>query len=359
VNRAPFLRPVGRASDNAAVSDPAEPQAVLGTLTEAAIFLVVTVGDGGEATTRDLLADVSGLTRAVGFRAPDDQLTCVAGIGAEVWPRLGAGDPPSGLHPFREIRGAKHTAVATPGDLLFHIRARRMDLCFELATLVTSRLAGAATVVDEVHGFRYFEQRDLLGFVDGTENPTGAAAAAAVLTDEPGFEGGSYVIVQKYVHDMDAWNALPTEEQERVIGRRKLSDVELSEAEQPADSHVALTSITGDDGEELEILRDNMPFGRPGAGEFGTYFIGYAADPAVTELMLEHMFVGDPPGTYDRILDFSVAVTGGLFFAPTGDFLEALASPPAVPVATDASPTVGSPTVGSLNVGSLKRSNAS
>ena len=322
---------------------------MLGTLTEAAIFLVATVDDGGEDTTRGLLADVAGLTRAVGFRAPDDELTCVAGIGAEVWPRLVRGDRPAGLHPFRKVVGTKHTAVGTPGDLLFHVRARRMDLCFELATLMTTRLAGAVTVVDEVHGFRYFEQRDLLGFVDGTENPTGPAAAAAVLTAEPGFEGGSYVMVQKYLHDMDAWNALTTEQQERVIGRRKLSDVELSDAEQPTDSHVALTTITGDDGEELEILRDNMPFGRPGAGEFGTYFIGYAADPAVTELMLENMFVGRPPGHYDKILDFSVAVTGGLFFAPTGDFLESLASPPAVPLATD----------GSLGVGSLKRSNAS
>ncbi len=323
---------------------------MLGSLTEAAIFLVATVDHGGEDVARDLLADLAGLTRAVGFRAADGDLTCVAGIGAEVWPRLVGGPSPSGLHPFRQISGATHTAPATPGDLLFHIRARRMDLCFELASLVTTRLAGAATVVDEVHGFRYFEQRDLLGFVDGTENPTGPAAAAAVLTDEPGFDGGSYVIVQKYVHDMDAWNALPTEEQERVIGRRKLSDVELSEAEQPANSHVALTSIIDDDGEELEILRDNMPFGRPGSGEFGTYFIGYAKDPAVTELMLEHMFVGDPPGNHDRILDFSIAVTGTLFFAPSGDFLESLADPPS---AGDSQST------GSLNIGSLKRGSAS
>ncbi|TDC50731.1 Dyp-type peroxidase [Jiangella ureilytica] len=342
------------------MSDPASPQAVLGSLTEAAIFLVATVDHGGEDTVRDLLADLAGLTRAVGFRAADGDLTCVAGVGAEVWPRLVGGPLPSGLHPFREIGGATHTAVATPGDLLLHIRARRMDLCFELASLVTARLAGAVTVVDEVHGFRYFEQRDLLGFVDGTENPTGAAAAAAVLTHEPGFDGGSYVIVQKYVHDMDAWNALPTEEQERVIGRRKLSDVELSEAEQPANSHVALTSIAADDGEELEILRDNMPFGRPGSGEFGTYFIGYAADPAVTELMLEHMFVGDPPGNHDRILDFSVAVTGTLFFAPSADFLEALADPPPTGDGrSTGSPTIGSSNVGSLTIGSLKRSNAS
>ncbi|WP_116951004.1 Dyp-type peroxidase [Jiangella endophytica] len=331
------------------MTDPATPQAVLGPLTEAAIFLVVTVDDGGEQAARDLLADLSGLTRAVGFRSVDDGLTCVAGIGAGAWPRLVGGDPPSGLHPFRAIAGSRHTAVATPGDLLFHLRARRMDLCFELATLITGRLAGAATVVDEVQGFRYFDQRDLLGFVDGTENPTGAAAAAAVLSDEPGFVGGSYVVVQKYLHDMDAWNALPVEEQERVIGRRKLSDVELSDTEQPSNSHVALTTIVDDDGEEREILRDNMPFGRPGAAEFGTYFIGYAAHPDVIEQMLDNMFVGRPPGHHDRILDFSVAVTGGLFAVPTVDALDDLADPPSPTPASD----------GSLNVGSLKRSDAS
>ncbi|WP_233552610.1 Dyp-type peroxidase [Jiangella rhizosphaerae] len=334
------------------MTDAVTPQPVLEPLTEAAIFLVVTVDDGGEEVARDLLADLSGLTRAVGFRALEDGLVCVAGIGADLWRRLDLGDPPSGLHPFREVAGRRHTAVGTPGDLMFHLRARRMDLCFELAALIAGRLAGAVTVVDEVQGFRYFDQRDLLGFVDGTENPTGAGAAAAVLSDEPGFEGGSYVIVQKYLHDMDAWNALSVEEQERVIGRRKLSDVELSDAEQPSNSHVALTTITDDDGEELEILRDNMPFGRPGAGEFGTYFIGYAAHPDVIEQMLVNMFVGRPPGNYDRILDFSVAVTGGLFYVPTVEFLDGIADPPTqTPAQTPA-------TDGSLNVGSLKRSHA-
>lgn len=330
------------------MTDAATPQAVLEPLTEAAIFLVVTVDDGGEQVARDLLGDLSGLTRAVGFRSLEDRLTCIAGIGAGAWPRVVGGDPPSGLHPFREIAGAEHTAVSTPGDLLFHLRAGRMDLCFELATLIAERLAGAVTVVDEVQGFRYFDQRDLLGFVDGTENPTGADAAAAVVSDEPGFEGGSYVVVQKYLHDMDAWNALPVEEQERVIGRRKLSDVELSDAEKPADSHVALTTIVDDDGEEREILRDNMPFGRPGAGEFGTYFIGYAAHPDVIEQMLVNMFVGRPPGNHDRILDFSVAVTGGLFAVPTVEALDDLADSPNPTPASD----------GSLNVGSLKRSDA-
>jgi putative iron-dependent peroxidase len=179
--------------------------------------------------------------------------------------------------------------------------------------------------VDEAHGFRYVDDRDLLGFVDGTENPRGEAVIdAAIIGEEDGaFSGGSYVIVQKYLHDLDGWNALSTEAQERIIGRTKLSDVELDEAIKPASAHNALTTIT-EDGREFKILRDNMPFGRAGQGEFGTYFIGYSRTPRITEQMLENMFVGRPPGNYDRLLDFSRALTGSLFFVPSATSLESV-----------------------------------
>jgi porphyrinogen peroxidase len=301
-------------------------QAVVGPLTSSAIFLVATVDSDGEPTVRDLLADLAGLQRTVGFRIPEAGLTCVVGVGSAAWDRLFPGPRPAQLHPFQELSGATHRAVSTAGDLLFHIRAAQLDVCFELATLIVGRLAGHATVVDEVHGFKYFDERDLLGFVDGTENPTAAAAYTAVLVgdEDPAFRGGSYVIVQKYLHDLDAWNALPVEEQEKAIGRTKLSNVEMSDNLKPSNSHVALNVITAPDGTELQILRDNMPFGAVGRGEYGTYFIGYSRTPDVTEQMLNNMFIGNPPGNYDRILDFSTAVTGCLFFVPTADFLDAL-----------------------------------
>ena len=301
-----------------------EPQAVLTPLTEAAIFLVLTVDSGSEDEVRDLLADVSGLKRSVGFRIPEGGLTCVVGVGDGLWGRLFGSPRPAGLHPFRELAGPRHTAVATPGDLLFHIRAHRLDLCFELAERLMDRLTGHAQVVDEVHGFRSFDERDLLGFVDGTENPEGAAAlGAALIGDEDAeFAGGSYVVVQKYLHDLDAWDALPVEEQERAIGRTKLNDIELGDDVKPANSHVALNTIVDEHGEQQQIVRLNMPFGRVGAREFGTYFIGYARTPDVIEQMLTNMFIGKPEGNYDRILDFSTAVTGNLFFVPTGEFLD-------------------------------------
>jgi putative iron-dependent peroxidase len=322
-----------------------EPQSILTPPTEAAIFLVLTVAAGAEDDVRDLLPDVAALKRSVGFRIPEAELTCVTGIGAELWDRLFGEPRPAGLHPFRPITGARHNAVATPGDLLFHIRAHRFDLCFELAQRLTERLGAAATVIDEVHGFRSFDERDVLGFVDGTENPEGGAAGDAVLIgdEDQAFAGGSYVIVQKYVHDLAAWDAQTTEEQELVIGRTKLSDLELDDDVKPADSHVALTTIVDDDGEERQIVRFNMPFGRVGVREFGTYFIGYARTPDVTEEMLENMFVGKPPGMYDRILDFSTAMTGNLFFVPSADFLDDPSSSPPPP-----SPD------GSLQIGSLR-----
>jgi porphyrinogen peroxidase len=302
-----------------------EPQAVLTPLTESAIFLVVTVAPDSEGDVCDLLADLAGLTRSVGFRVPDGGLTCVVGLGSLIWDRLFSGPRPEGLHRFRELKGAKHNAVATPGDLLFHIRAHRFDLCFELAQHLSDRLVGHGNVVDEVHGFKSFDERDILGFVDGTENPTGAAASASVLIGEEdsAFLGGSYVIVQKYLHDLDSWNAIAVEEQERVIGRSKLADIEMPDDVKPSNSHVALNTIIDEDGAQRQIVRFNMPFGAVGAREFGTYFIGYSRTPEVIEQMLRNMFVGKPPGNYDRVLDFSKATTGCLFFVPSASFLEA------------------------------------
>jgi putative iron-dependent peroxidase len=350
----------------------APPQSVVVPLTRAAIFLVVTVKPGGEneAAVRSICGDLAKLLRAVGFRDLDGKLTCVLGFGSEVWDRLFGNPRPAELHPFREILADARHAVSTPGDLLFHIRAERPDLCFELATQIMSTLGDAVAIADEVYGFRYFDERDLLGFVDGTENPTDQAAidAVTICEEDPAFAGGSYVIVQKYLHDLNGWNALPTEVQERIIGRTKLSDVELDDAVKPTSAHNALTTIV-EDGKEIKILRENLAFGRAGQGEFGTYFIGYSRSPRTTEQMLENMFVGRPPGNYDRLLDFSRAVTGSLFFVPSVSFLESVTPdapmPPAAtsePSEAEASPPPLSLPLplpvpasdGSLGIGSLK-----
>jgi porphyrinogen peroxidase len=339
-----------------------EPQPILSLPTEAAIFLVLTAMPGSEAAIGEVLGDASGFKRSVGFRVPEAELTLVVGIGADLWDRLTGAPRPADLHPFRELSGARHRAVATPGDLLFHIRAHRFDLCFELAQRLTERLRGLAEVVDEVHGFRSFDERDVLGFVDGTENPDGVAAGEAVLIgdEDPAFAGGSYVIVQKYVHDLRAWDALSTEEQELIIGRTKLNDIELPDDVKPPNSHLALNVITGPDGEERQIMRFNMPFGRVGAGEFGTYYIAYSRTSELIEQMLTNMFIGDPPGNTDRILDFSTALTGTLFFVPSGELLESLVPDDAAGASgadvIGADAPAAEPGDGSLGIGSLRES---
>lgn len=339
-----------------------EPQPILDPLSRAAIFLVATIDEGGEPAVRDFLADLAGLRRSVGFRVPDSHLSCVTSIGSAAWDRLFAGPKPAQLHEFPGYSGAVHQAPATAGDLLFHLKSDTPDACFELAMLIDSTLRGAATIVDETVGFRYFEQRDLLGFVDGTENPEGTDAVAAALigADDPEFAGGSYVVVQKYLHDLDAWNALTVEEQQLVIGRTKLEDRELSDEQKPADSHVAVNTLIDPDGTERKILRANMPFGSVREGEFGTYYVAYAATPEVTDRMLVRMFLGSDEAAYDRILDFSTAVTGTQFFTPPNEFFDDLPDAPVQEEELSAAgitelPAAASSGDGSLGIGTLKR----
>jgi putative iron-dependent peroxidase len=338
------------------------PQPVTAKLTGAAIFLVVTLKPEPrhDEAVRALCGDLASLLRAVGFRDLEGPLSCIMGFGSDAWDRLFGRPRPAELHPFREIQGVHH-AVSTPGDLLFHIRATRMDLCFELANEIISRIHDGVATVDEVHGFKYFDQRDLLGFVDGTENPVDqdAADAAIIGEEDAAFAGGSYVITQKYLHDLRAWNAVPVEHQERIVGRKKLSDIELDEAAKPSYAHNVLTNII-ENGEPLQIVRDNMPFGEIGKGEFGTYFIGYARSPRRIEQMLTNMFVGNPPGNYDRLLDVSKAVTGSLFFVPSATFLANVSAEGAPGPSdsaggtTDASGPHRPVADGSLGIGSLK-----
>lgn len=338
------------------------PQPVLAPLTSASVFLVVCIKPDREsyAAVRSLCADLPGIFRAVDFRRIEGGLSCVSGFGSDAWDKLFGKPRPAELHAFQEIRSGERHAVSTPADVLFHIRAKRMDLCFEIVTQIMERIGGAVSAVDETHGFRYFDDRDLLGFVDGTENPRGESALDAALVggEDPQFAGGSYVIIQKYLHDMSGWNALSTEQQERIMGRKKLSDIELSDAVKPSCAHNALTTIV-ENGKEMKILRDNMPFGKPSEREFGTYFIGYSRSPRTTEQMIENMFIGRPAGNYDRLLDFSRPVTGSLFFAPSATFLENLAdeepsTPQVNPAATQPGDTSSPTRDNSLGIGSLK-----
>jgi porphyrinogen peroxidase len=331
--------------------------------TSAAIFVVLGVGPSRSdaMAVRRGSADIAALLRAIGARDGSARLNCVIAFGSDVWNRLFGAQRPAELHSFRELHGGPRIAPATRGDILLHIFAERMDMCFEFARRFIADLGGAVSVIDEVHGFRYFDDRDLIGFVDGTENPSGEASIAATIAGEedPDFAGGSYVIIQKYLHDLAKWGAQATETQEQVIGRTKLDDIELDDSVKPSYAHNALTTLV-ENGEEIKILRHNMPFGNVGGGDSGTFFIGYCRSPRPTEQMLENMFIGRPPGNYDRLLDFTHAVTGTNFFAPSADFLDAIDpdAEPGTPVAAtpQAQGTVATEAAraGTLAIGDLR-----
>lgn len=228
---------------------------------------------------QQLCALVLNLNNSVFNRFPDSRSSCVFGIGYHAWNILGLPTPlPKELVSFEEIKGEKHTAVSTPGDLHFHLRADDKSIIFDMAIEISKLLSPAAESILEIHGFKYWDARSILGFVDGTENPHNEDRDffAKIGDEDPQYKGGSYLFTQKYLHNMNAWRSLSTEEQEKVIGRSKENDIEMSDDVKPANSHIALANIEGENGEELKIVRDNMPFGSPSTGEFGTYFISYA-----------------------------------------------------------------------------------
>lgn len=264
---------------------------------------------------------VINLNNSAAIRFPVSRASCVMGIGHDAWLQLGLPVPlPKEFLNFAPVIGEKHTAVSSKGDLHFHIRADNQSICYDMAAEISELLNPVALSVEEVQGFRYWDGRSILGFVDGTENPHGQEREffGLVGDDDPDYKGGSYLFVQKYIHDLSAWKRLTVEEQEKVIGRSKSNDIEMADEVKPANSHIALANV----GDDLKIVRDNMPFGSMSKNEMGTYFIAYASKFSTVEKMLNNMFIGSPQGNYDRILDFSTPKTGSLFFVPTLDSLD-------------------------------------
>lgn len=298
-------------------------------LTRCATFLVLSINDSPKAIkdVQATLASVDGLVKSVAFRDSKARLACTTAIGSDAWNRLTDRPRPKELRPLPVIKGKKHCTVSTPGDLLLHIRADRRDMTFELERQLMDSFGDAVKAVDETNGFRYFDSRDLLGFVDGTANPVGGELSKSVFVtagDDSASVGGSYVVVQKYLHDLAAWKKLSTEQQEAVVGRTKLDNMEQGDAESGQKAHKTLATIEDENGVEHDILRDNMPFGSPASGQHGTYFLGYSRKLWVIERMLERMFVGEPEGLHDRILDYSTPITGTTFFAPSAEFISGL-----------------------------------
>jgi len=298
----------------------------------AALFLVLRVSGRPEsaATVARALAGAPALTSKVAALDRKAKLVSTVSVGPDLWDRLSPGRRPARLRPFTALAAGARTAPATGGDVLVHVLSKREDLNVELGLRLKAALGDAVEVMDEVHGFRYLDSRDLTGFIDGTENPKGRARPEVALIgrEDAAFAGGSYVFTQRYVHDLAGWATVPVAEQEKIIGRRKRDSKELSDAHKPATAHIARTVIE-EHGEELEIVRHSFPYAR--AGEAGLFFIAYTKDLRIPELMLARMMgtVGD--GLHDRLMEHSRAVSGAHFFAPSLLMLRRLRAPLASP----------------------------
>lgn len=305
----------------------AEPQsAILPEPSENALFLVLKLQDRGhdaKAAVR-AAARVPAETAKLAKAWPKAKLVSAVALGPELWDAVSSAKRPAGFGAFEALAGAGGRAPSTGGDLLLHAVARQVDVLFELAGRLRRALGETAVVLEEVQGFRYLDARDLTGFIDGTENPSGrkARAAAALLGADDPFAGGSFVFTQRYVHDLARWERLAVREQEKIIGRRKKDSVELSDRAKPPTAHISRVVIH-EDGEELEILRHSFPYGT--TSESGLFFIAYTNDLATPRKMLKRMLGASGDGHHDHLMGYTRAVSGAHFFAPSQRTLRALA----------------------------------
>lgn len=262
------------------------------------------------------------IIRSLRIRDADAGLKVSFGFSNKAWDYLFPNaTKPKELETFNGLSGENYEMPATEGDIFFHIRASNEAVVYECQTQFMRFLKDITTVVDETKGFRYFEGRAIIGFIDGTEAPAveDAADYAIVGNEDPKFINGSYAFAQKWIHNMDFWEKMKTEEQEKAIGREKMTDIELEDEDKYKNAHNVSSKIEID-GEEQKIVRMNVPFSDPASGKTGTYFMGYARHWNVTKLMLQQML-----DTNDFLLTFSDILTGQLFFIPSRDMLQEIA----------------------------------
>lgn len=293
-----------------------------------ALFLILRVLDpptNGRAVAT-VMAGVPALAEQVNVVAPPAKFVGTVGFGSAFWDTISPGKRPAGLRLFQAISASGRSAPSTGGDVLLHLLSKRHDLNFEFAMRVRSQLGDMVEVMDEVHGFQYLDSRDLTGFIDGTENPAGAkdrTQVALIGEEEKAFAGGSYVFTQRYVHNLKKWETVPTAEQEKVIGRKKKDSKELSAKAKPPTAHISRV-VMEEHGEELEIVRHSFPYGT--VSEAGLFFIAYSKTLDIPEKMLSRMLGASGDGLHDHLMDYTQAVTGATFFAPSLEVLKTLGS---------------------------------
>jgi putative iron-dependent peroxidase len=272
----------------------------------------------GPRQAHDLVTAVASLREP---RTTMGGVNLVAGFRPKLWAEAAPDDAPAGVQEFeRDLTGVDgYVMPATQHDAVLWLSGSAYDVVFDVARGAIRELAPLATLVEETSSWPYQHDRDLTGFIDGTENPSLIDAPALVLIpeDRPG-GGGTILLLQKWVHDAPAWESLPDERQEAVMGRRKLDSEELDP--KADDSHVAST----DQDTFGKIFRRNMPFGT--VGDHGTMFVGFSAEQRPLEAMLESM-AGIDDGTRDALTAYTHPVTGAYYFVPSTESLRALSPP--------------------------------
>ena len=275
-----------------------------------------------QAAIEEFVDRYQAIIRSLRIRDNKGNLKASLGFSNAAWDYLFPNAPkPKELETYETISGDKYSMPATKGDIFLHIRANDEAVVYEMISQCMLFLKDYTTVVDETKGFRYFEGRAIIGFIDGTEAPQveDAADYAIVGDEDPFFENGSYAFAQKWRHHMDIWNKLTTEDQEKAVGRKKFSDLELKDQEKFKNAH-NVASQAKINGVEQKIVRMNVPYSDPASGITGTYFIGYSRHWTVTKKMLENMVE-----KHDYLLSFSDILSGQLFFIPSRPLLDKIA----------------------------------
>ena len=285
-------------------------------------FIVLRLKDLSLPELKEKIEDLLNTRDRLMTQHPNAEIKTAVAFGPELWAQLYP-QSPEGFKQLDPIQGA-FEMPAVPADVLIHIASQRSDICFTLSQAFFDDIQDKVEVLDERVCFRYFDGRDLTGFIDGTENPQfpdDRAETALLGTDAGIFKDGSFIFAQRYVHDLEKWKRLKVDAQESVMGRSKLESIEMDDDVKPENAHIARVVIEDDEGEEMEILRHSLPYG-DGKGEQGLFFIAYTKNLAIIDDMLEHMFGTTGDGIHDRLLHFVTAVDGAYFFAPSEELLE-------------------------------------
>ncbi len=243
-------------------------------------------------------------------------MNVVISFGRKAWDWINQDWAPADFDDYIEVKGdSDYNMPATQRDLFFWINSDKKDSNFDVARAIQKTLKDVATLELEQDGFRYHDSRDLSGFIDGTENPKDDEryGIACVAEGKPG-AGGSHVFSQKWIHDLEAFLALPEKIQEKIIGRTKPDSIELKDDDMPDDSHVSRADAKVG-GVAMKIYRRSTPYGN--VNQHGLFFLAFACDPYRIQIQLERMTGATEDKIHDKLMEYSKPVTGSYWFAPT------------------------------------------